>query len=228
MIQMTELPDLFRNLVSALGMHTIQTEDAIGFVLAESIISGEDIPQVRTSMKDGYALFGPAPKHTIIGEYLPGGKLILTGERSIVNFTLGKEETVKVSTGSPVPPGTTSVAPVECTRLVSPTEINVNLISQQASDIREIGSDVSVGQVVLERDTLITESELGALAAIGRSDVPVIRKPVVAVLSSGDELQEPWGPLKAFGVRDSNKIVLKSLLRSWNFSVIDLGIVSDE
>jgi len=95
-------------------------------------------------------------------------------------------------------------------------------------DIRPIGSDVAVGQLVLEKGTLLRAAEIGILATVGAFQVEVFRTPAVAVFSTGDELSEPDVSKLPLGhIRDSNRYMLLSALHGLGCEVVDLGIASD-
>lgn len=96
-------------------------------------------------------------------------------------------------------------------------------------DIRPIGSDVSQGQLVLKRGTFIRAAEIGILATVGAAEINVYPTPVVGVLSTGDELQDPSvAELKPGHIRDSNRFMLLTALKSLGAQAVDLGVASDE
>jgi gephyrin len=104
--------------------------------------------------------------------------------------------------------------------------------TQPGENVREIGSDVRAGEVILRKGQTITAEggELGLLASVGTVEVKVFRKPVVGVLSTGDEIinhdQRP-GELRLGEVRDTNRPTLLALVRAQGFEAVDLGIASD-
>jgi gephyrin len=99
-------------------------------------------------------------------------------------------------------------------------------------NVREVGSDVKAGSVVLEEGTEVTAvgGEIGLLASVGKAEVLAFRKPVVGVLSTGDEIVDHFrpGPLQFGEVRDSNRPTLMSAVQSWGYEVVDLGIAGDK
>lgn len=107
--------------------------------------------------------------------------------------------------------------------------VKIEKASKVGQDIRPIGSDVEVGQLVLSKGTLLRAAEIGILATVGASEVEVYPHPVVGILSTGDELVEPstshsLGPGQ---IRDSNRYMLLSALHELNCKTVDLGISSD-
>lgn len=106
--------------------------------------------------------------------------------------------------------------------------VRVEKVCTVGQDIRPIGSDVAVGQLVLEKGTFLRAAEIGILATVGAHEVEVFPRPVVAVLSTGDELTEPSVTQLPLGhIRDSNRYMLMSALAGLDCEVVDLGIASD-
>jgi len=149
---------------------------------------------------------------------------------------LAPGEVIRINTGAPVPPGADSVVMVENTRLVRASEdgeeeIEVEILTgvSVGQDIRPIGCDISQGETVLRSSDILGPGELGLLAAVGVTEVSVARLPVVTVLSTGNEIQEPDTELMPGHVRDSNKTTLMSLLRSaGGIEARDGGIAKDD
>jgi gephyrin len=111
-------------------------------------------------------------------------------------------------------------------------KVEILVTVKQDQFIRAVGSDISIGEKVLGKGQVISPigGELGALASIGVQQIQVYKKPIVSVLSTGNELVEVTepGPLKYGTIRDSNRPTLKSTLEQLGYQVIDLGIASDE
>lgn len=210
-------------------------ENIIGSVLAEAVRAREDVPAFRASIVDGYAVVVPrdgnmtgafpvtAISHATPGEVKP----------------LKEGEVARITTGAPLPPGATSVIMVEDTILKAMTddgkeerEIEMQPDSvKEGENVREVGSDVRKDSVILDKGEQITGvgGEVGLLAAVGVAEVKVFRRPVVGVLSTGDEIIEHSrpGPLRLGEVRDTNRVTLISAAREWGFDVVDLGIAKD-
>ena len=213
------------------------SEALTGYILAEDVKADEAVPAYRASIVDGYALAvsidGPSPKgilqvasvsHAIPGEIpaLPPGKV------------------VRITTGAPLPPGATAVVMVEDTILQSLTddgkeEKEVEILTDQIKpdeNVREVGSDIKVGELILKKGEEITAvgGELGLLASVGKAEVLVYKKPVVGILSTGDEIvpHNRPGTLRLGEVRDCNRPTLMAAVQSWGFEAVDLGISMDE
>lgn len=208
----------------------------IGSVLAEDVQAKEAVPAYRASMVDGYAIFvpegGPSPKgifhvasisHASPGEIpaLPAGQI------------------ARITTGAPLPPGATAAVMVEDTVIKSLSdkgleENEVEILTDKIKpneNIREIGSDIKAGDIILRKGEEITAvgGELGLLASVGKAEVVVYQKPVVGVLSTGDEIipHDRPGDLRSGEVRDCNRPTLMAVVQGWGFEVVDLGIAKD-
>ncbi|PFH60273.1 hypothetical protein XA68_11193 [Ophiocordyceps unilateralis] len=211
-------------------------ERIIGSVLAETVRAKENVPAFRASIVDGYAIVVPkdgnmtgvfpvvAVSHAAPGEVKP----------------LKEGQVARITTGAPLPPGATSVIMVEDTVLKVMTDdgteekdVEMHVIGiKEDENVREVGSDVKEGSVILEQGEQITGvgGEIGLLAAVGVTNVKVYRRPVIGVLSTGDEIVEYGkpGPLRLGEVRDTNRITLISAAKEWGFDVVDLGIARDK
>ena len=164
------------------------------------------------------------------------------GERELVTVTTAGSTTnlkltpgtcARVSTGAMIPAGADAVVQVEDTELVRHDNVEEKVIRilkppREAQDIREIGSDVYVGQVLLEKHCILGSAEIGIIAASGQRTIEIYRKPKVCVMSTGNELVDwttedtPEGK-----IRDTNRPQLLALLSSHGFKTIDGGVVGD-
>jgi gephyrin len=150
---------------------------------------------------------------------------------------LAPGEIARITTGAPVPEGADAVIMVEDTLVVSETSqgeesfVRVLAKASPGENIREVGSDVMLGEMILPRGSEITFAggEVGLLASVGVGKVQVYRKPVVGVLSTGNELvsHDVDRELRRGEVRDSNRPSLLTALKAWGYQAIDLGIAND-
>lgn len=198
----------------------IEAFSALGRVLAGDITSPEDIPDVPKSAMDGYAIRaadGLAPRR-VVGELTAGGS---------AEVMLAPGEATRIMTGAPLPPGADAMIPVELT-----TERDGLLYIQrelQPGDyVHVVGQDVRRGQTVLTTGTTIGAAEIGILATLGITQIPVYRQPRVAILATGDEVVEPGSPRPAGAVRDSNRYALMAAVRETGGIPISLGIARDD
>ncbi|KAK5624952.1 hypothetical protein RRF57_000668 [Xylaria bambusicola] len=208
-----------------------------GRVLAEDVSARENVPGFRASIVDGYAVV--VPKDGKLDGVFPVVSVshAAPGESEVKELKEG--EIARITTGAPLPPGATSVIMVEDTVLKTTTddgkeekgvEIHVEGV-REGENIREIGSDIKADDVVLSKGELISAvgGEIGLMAAVGVAEVKTYRKPVVGVLSTGDEIvqHDRPGDLRLGEVRDTNRITLMCAAREQGFDVVDLGIAAD-
>ena len=206
----------------------------IGYILAHDIIAPFPVPAFRASIVDGYAVVGRdgpgiypvvSVSHAAPGDELP---------------TLQPGQIARITTGAPLPHGATAVVMVEDTKLIQTTEDNKEELEVEIlatgmgvdENVRQIGSDISVGTTILKKGTEVTAvgGEIGILASVGSAVVQVYRKPVVGVLSTGDEIVDHFQPgvLKLGEFRDSNRPTLLAAIEAWGFEAVDLGITKDK
>jgi gephyrin len=209
----------------------------VGAVLAEDVKSPENVPAFRASIVDGYAVV--VPNDGNIKGVFPVVAVSHAAPQDGLQ-ALREGQVARITTGAPLPPGATAVIMVEDTLLRAMTddgleEKEVEILAEKVKageNVREIGSDVDQGAVLLRKGEAISVvgGELGLLASVGIADVSVFRRPIVGVLSTGDELvdSERPGELRPGAVRDTNRPTLISAARHWGFEVVDLGIVRDK
>lgn len=208
-----------------------------GSVLAEDVKATEAVPAFRASIVDGYAVKIPASGKFEKGVY---PVTIVSHAQAGDVKELKEGELARITTGAPLPPGADAVIMVEDTVLYSQTddgieEKEVEILTseiQAGENVREVGSDVKSGETILKKGEGITVvgGEFGLLASVGTKEVSVYRRPVVGVLSTGDEIipHDREGPLRLGEVRDTNRPTLITAARSHHFEVVDLGIASDK
>ena len=182
-----------RSVVKPLEAESVSLQEALGRTLAENIVSSEDVPAFDKSAMDGYALraaetFGASPtdpvSFKVIGEVLPGD----SGD-----LTVGPGEAVRIMTGGAFPSGADAVLMVEQTTDFDDTVL-VHSSVVPGRNVARAGEDVKKGDTVLERGRLVRPADLGVLASIRVVELQVTRRPVVGILSTGNELVEPESP----------------------------------
>ena len=211
--------------------------EALGQVLAEDVSSPMSIPPLANSAMDGYAvqssdITGATPDTPtslrVIGQ-VAAGQL---PQNEVVPGTA-----VRIMTGGPIPPGADTVVPFEDTDeydlkssgmgLSDIAEIKVNIGASEGSNVRPAGQDISKGQTVLKKGMPLRPSEIGVLASVGRDMVEVVRRPVVAVIATGDELLEPGGPIAPGKIYDSNSYSVAAAVLRYGGVPLFLGIARD-
>ncbi|PHH64608.1 hypothetical protein CDD81_4219 [Ophiocordyceps australis] len=211
-------------------------QDLVGSVLAETVTATENVPAFCASTVDGYAVVVDAPDASFSGVFpVSSVSHAAPGEAQ----PLIKGHVARITTGAPLPPGATAVVLVENTAIKSTTDDGTEerLVEIQAQgvcpgdNVRAVGSDIARGALLLQKGELVSGvgGEIGLLAATGTAHVEVYRRPVIGVLSTGDEIvphTQP-GPLRLGQVRDTNRPTLVSAAAERGFRVVDLGIAAD-
>ncbi|CAG2107027.1 unnamed protein product [Medioppia subpectinata] len=208
-------------------------DQLMGRLLADSICAAVPLPPFRASIKDGYAVVaadGSGDRKVLAKAATAGGQVPMES----IELTSGC--CMRVSTGAPLPAGCDAVVQVEDTKVVQLSEsgeelvICIENVPKVGQDIRPVGCDIPCdGKPIVNRFTQLGPIELGLLASIGiHTRIPVFRRPVVAVLSTGDEIGNVGQTLGPYQVWDSNRPILMSLLRQNGVQSMDLGIAVDD
>lgn len=200
---------------------------AMGRVLAQDIAATEYVPDFDRSTVDGYALrardtFGCTDA---IPAILPLQGEVPMGEGA--PFRLHEESCVAVPTGGAVPEGADSVVMIEYTEDYDDGTIGISKSAAPGQNMIFRGDDVYPGKVILRKGRVLSSQDIGALAAIGRIQVPVVRQLTVGVISTGDELVPPEAVPGPGQVRDVNSPMLEAILSAFGVKVINYGIVID-
>lgn len=199
----------------------VPIEESLGRILAEDILSQETIPAFAKSTVDGYAVqFAKAPcTLTLLGH-------VEMGEGTTLR--LAKDNCLYVPTGGMIPEGTDTLVMIENTEKMSNGKIFFQKIPQERENIIEVGADMQVGSKVLEKGFVMDAHGIGAMAAMGRYEIPVFSKPKLTIFSTGDELTVSPDPLKLGQIREINTFTLKVLAQSLGFDVIQSGVLKDD
>lgn len=203
----------------------VRLSAALGHVLAEPVLAQDPLPPFAASIKDGYAVCaadGPG-EYPIVGEATAG---------RIPQFRVTAGSVAYITTGAPVPPGADAVVMVEETELLPARNgiayVRIGKRVKPGADVRPVGYDVAAGEEVLPAGVRLGAAELGLLATVGQSVVPIVRQPRVAVLSTGDELSDAGARLDPGKIRDSNRITLLAAVAAAGGEALDLGIAPDD
>jgi len=226
MIQVEEALERILARVGVLGDEQVPLARVLHRVLAESVVSSLDVPPWPNSSMDGYALRSadtrrastPGPVRLTIAGRVAAGHVALRA--------LGAGEAFRIFTGGPLPEGADSVTPQENVR-VDGGAIVVSHAVKAGDFVRPRGEDMRAGEGVLERGRLLGPAEMGLLAALGRSQVRVLRRPRVGVLSTGDELVDLGGHPGPGQILNSNTYSLMAQIAEAGGDPISLGVAAD-
>lgn len=214
---------------ATLGPETVPLAGALGRVLAADVVSAVDVPAFDRSNVDGFAVrasetFGASEEGPcrlrLNGEELPTGVV----PREVV----GPGTATLIATGAVVPRGADAVAMVEHTRTDPDGTLVVQRPVAPGANVTYAGTDVARGELVLRKGTRLTSRETGVLAAVGLAAVAVVRRPRVAVISTGDEVIPPGAPPGPAAVYDANATTLSDAVRELGGEPVPLGIVGDD
>jgi molybdopterin molybdotransferase len=212
---------------------TVRTErvraaDALDRVLAEPLVSPQDLPDFPRSTVDGYAVravdtYGASPGLpaflTVVGEAAMGREATLQ---------VGPGEAVLVHTGGMVPPGADAVVMVEQTQRVDVQSIEVMKPAAEGEAVLQVGEDVRRGDALFAPGHTLRPQDIGGLLALGIVEVTVAVPPTVAIISSGDEVVPPDQVPQRGQVRDINSYTLAALVRRAGGAPLLMGIVPDD
>ncbi len=211
---------IVRSVVRPLDSERIPTAEADGRVLAEELASPEDVPPFRASTVDGFAVIAddPSPSRTVVQSITAG----VAGHVAVQRGTAAR-----IMTGAPLPEGADAVVMIEDTQ-TDDGHVTLQKSVQPGENIRPIGIDVARGDVVLRKGTTLGPAEIGLLMTLGFAAVTCYRRPHVAILSTGDELVEPWEPVPLGSIRDSNRYAIMAAVREAGGVPRSLGRAKDD
>lgn len=202
--------------------------EAVGLVLAEEVIAHEDMPPFANSAMDGFALRsqdsqphqGQPPRLRVTGSVAAG---------YVADHAVEEGTAMRIMTGAPIPPGADAVIQVELTTSDGPQSSWVDILQPVApgNNIRPAGEDMRRDQRILHSGSEIGPWEIGILATLGQAVVPVIRRPRVAILGTGDEVVEIDQPLGPGKIRNSNSYLLEAAAARAGAKPVRLGVAQD-
>jgi molybdopterin molybdotransferase/putative molybdopterin biosynthesis protein len=213
----------------ALASEPRKLADALGCALAEDVTAPIDVPPFDRSNVDGFAVRST--------------DLVFAGETTPVRLRLNDEviacgvaptrpvlsgTATNIATGGPLPRGADAIVMVEHTQPAGNRAIEIRRAASPGQFVSYAGSDIARGEALLRAGTIIGSREIGMLAACGIAEVPVVRKPRVAVISTGDELVQPGETLRPAAIYDTNGAIVTAAINENGGDAHFLGAISDD
>lgn len=233
-LSVTEAREQLLRAFSPLEPETILLEKAAGRVLAEAVLAPSDLPPFANSSMDGFAIRAgdvtqasePTPVRLRVVADIPAGKPS--------DVILQPGQAARIMTGAPLPSGADTVVPVEDTDFnhrdagsQAPAEVQIMHPVSMGAYVRPRGEDLRAGDVVLDSGKRLRPKDVGMLAMLGHANVRVVRRPVVGVLSTGDELLPVGAPSEPGKIYESNAHTLAALVEDAGGRALNLGIAPD-
>jgi molybdopterin molybdotransferase len=229
MLSVSEARERILNAFQPLEKELAMLERCAGRVLAEDILAGNDLPPFDNSAMDGFALH-PAD----LNSRLPLAVVADIRAGSPADIRLQPGECARIMTGAPVPAGAEAVVAVEDTDFnerapgnAAPAMVTIHKSLVAGENIRCCGEDLKKGAKILNAERRLRAQDIGLLAMLGMAEVPVHRKPRVALLSSGDELIPVEEKLTPGKIHDSNSYTLAAMAEQAGVELIRLGVAQD-
>jgi len=226
MITVKEALDHILDSITLLNLEKTDILSALGRVIGEDIHASRDIPPKDNSAMDGYALRSDetigagaeSPAVLTVIEDIPAG---YEPQKMV-----GPGEAARIMTGAPLPEGADAVVKVEDTAC-DDAGVRIYVPAEHGENVRYAGEDVRMGDLVIRTGTILRPAEIGMLAALGRSFVKVFRRPLVALISTGDELVDIDDPASAGRTINSNNYSLAAQVMECGGIPLQLGIAKD-
>ncbi|NRD18641.1 molybdopterin molybdotransferase MoeA [Winogradskyella eckloniae] len=219
MISVQQALDIIDSFPNTFSFEEVQLQDALNLVLFEDVFSPINMPPFRQSAMDGYAIqYSEAETYTVVDESKAGDSK---------NYTLKPTEAVRIFTGALVPDHADTVIMQEHVERVD-TSIQIQKMPSQFANIRKTGEQIKTGDLALKKGTKLNEAAIGFLACLGITTVSVYKTPSVAILVTGNELQQPGTDLEIGKIYESNSVMLKSALQQAGIKTIEIIAVKDD
>lgn len=219
MISVQDAFSILQNNLPALQETDYSLVQARKHIVSQNLFSAINMPPFRQSAMDGFALcLHDALIYEIIGE-------IKAGDTHQVVLLPG--QAVKIFTGASVPDSAQAVIQIEKVT-VRGQQLMLETMVKPETNVRPVGEQIKVGELALEKGTLLNAAAIGFLAGLGFTSVKVFQKPSVAIVVTGNELVKPGLPLEYGKVYESNGIMLESALKESYFDKVNLYEVNDD
>lgn len=232
-VKFTPIDDALKTFYDAIDLKCIPSEnislrESLYRVLSEDVVARDHVPNFDRAAVDGYAVraqdtLGASTTTPFVFDVIASAEI-----GHVSNASVYGQQSVKIATGAPLPQGADSVIMVEHTEKISVHRIEIYRSLHPGENVSVRGEDVKQGETILFRGTILRPQDVGMLAALGRKEVKVVKKPTVAVFSTGNELIEPGDSIEVGRVFDSNRPALMAMVKDLGGEPVDLGIVCDD
>jgi molybdopterin molybdotransferase len=202
------------------GYETILLTEALGRVLASDITAKKNLPSFDNSAMDGFAF-----RHEDAGKTLRIAKSIFAGD--VPEAILQTNECYKIMTGAQLPGDVDTVIPIEQCEIVDKAYVSIPEDIKKGSNFRRKGEEVTTGNVLIESGTVLHASHIALLSAQGVMAVDVVVTPRIVIVSSGNEIKEPWEEANEDEIYNANAFGIKALLQSYGFDADYAGTIGD-
>jgi molybdopterin molybdotransferase len=234
MLSVEEARERILSYFSVLPSESTPLVEALGQVTSEDFVASFDIPPLANSAMDGYAVLASdtagASKETPVE--LPVTGVIAAGQ--LPDHPLESGTVIRIMTGAPVPENADAVVPFEDTDELerrasgeSSDSIAIHLQAEPWDNVRGAGEDVEVGETVISKGQILRAGEIGVIASLGHSEVKAFRRPVVAIVSTGDELLQPGEDHQPGKIFNSNAFSIAAMVTRYGGVPKILGIAKD-
>jgi len=220
MLRVNEALERIVSRTRVLGSKKVSIEDALGHVLAEDIKTPGDMPPFDQAAMDGYAVGSHGYEFRVLDGEIRAGD-------GPWDAPLMPGDAVRIYTGAPVPPGTYAVIPQEYVEVLN-GKIKSTKVITEGENVRPRGEEARKGETILPAGTFVTPPIVGLIASMGYTHVKVIKKPKVAVITTGNELVDPTPSPPPGKVVDSNMYQITAALRAWGLEVVYRKRVGDD
>lgn len=224
----TEVKEIIKDTLKGIELSTIKVkvEEAKGYITSKDIVSTEDVPHFNRSTVDGYAVI----KETVMPASISSPIMLKRIGESIMGkeckLELDNESTVYVPTGGHVPNNTTGVVMIEQTEILN-DEVLIYKGVSHFENMLLVGSDVQLGEVVINKNTRITDTTIGLLKSLGINEVEVYQKLKVKIISTGDEITNKKD-ISIGEIRDINTYTISSFLNNYPVTITKTEIIQDD
>jgi molybdopterin molybdotransferase len=203
----------------------VSLSDAAGLVLASDAVATETVPPFDNTAMDGFAVVAADTDAAPVTLEVLG--TVAAGSAADTRIASG--QAMRIMTGAPMPPGADAVVMVERTTYdEAAATVEIEITVPPRNHVRGAGEDVRPGDVLFTAGTVLSAGHLGVLASVGAAVVDAHPRPVVGVVSTGDELVDDGRPLRPGEIRDSNRRTLLTMVEESGFEAVDLGLARDD